>query len=109
MSQLAGLLIFALAARVLPQNPAGAGQDVTGLVFLDANGNGTRTLGRGLAGIAGFQNPGRGLVTAPMTYHLDPSHGYGFVSSACPMATAVGASGGMFENSAAPHLSLAPR
>ena len=53
MSQLAGLLIFALAARVLPQNPAGAGQDVTGLVFLDANGNGTRDPSeRGLAGIA---------------------------------------------------------
>ena len=85
MSQLAGLLIFALAARVLPQNPAGAGQDVTGLVFLDANGNGTRDPSeRGLAGIA-VSNQVEVVVTgADGAYHLDPSHGYGIVFVSVP-------------------------
>ena len=109
MSQLAGLLIFALAARVLPQNPAGAGQDVTGLVFLDANGNGTRDPSeRGLAGIA-VSNQVEVVVTgADGAYHLDPSHGYGIVFVSVPDGyRAVGAFWRHVEKSASTPVSFA--
>ena len=85
MNQLAGILIFALAATVLPQSPAGPGQDLTGVVFLDANGNGTRDPSeRGLPGIAVSNQVDVVVTGADGAYHLDPSHGYGIVFVSVP-------------------------
>jgi hypothetical protein len=85
MNQLAGVLIFALAATPLTQSPAGPGQDLTGVVFLDANGNGTRDPSeRGLPGIAVSNQVDVVVTGADGAYHLDPSHGYGIVFVSVP-------------------------
>jgi hypothetical protein len=85
MNHLAGVLIVAFAASAPPRVPGGADQDVNGVVFLDANGNGTRDQSeRGLPGVAVSNQVDVVVTGGDGGFHLDPSRGYGIVFVSVP-------------------------
>jgi calcineurin-like phosphoesterase family protein len=109
MNHLAGFLIVAFAANALPHTPGAADQDVSGVVFLDANGNGTRDPSeRGLAGVAVSNQVDVVVTGQDGGFHLDPSHGYGIVFVSVPDGyRAVGAFWHHVEKSASAPVSFA--
>src|SRR5262245_39734618 len=85
MNQLAGFLIVAFGATALPHFSRPADQDISGVVFLDANGNGTRDPSeRGLPGVAVSNQVDVVVTGADGGFHLDQSHGYGIVFVSVP-------------------------
>ena len=92
MNRLAGILIVAFSATNLPRIPRVPDQDLSGVVFLDANGNGTRDPSeRGLPGVA-VSNQVDVVVTGPDGEKLGPDYALlGKVTSGMDVADKIGA------------------